>query len=397
MLTESSMNRKQNPTRRFSGVLAIVIATTLVAPDVSAQSARAAQILEPRPITGPQTCATSSCHGGADEKSRQFVMWSQHDVHSRAYATLTTARSARMAEALKIPDATTSARCTTCHAPAQTVSPSLLAADAKVEHGVSCVSCHGTGDSWLRSHTRPDLTHGERVAAGMRDVKSLYQRANTCVACHQNIEPALLSVGRHPALYFELDGQTQSQPKHWSEPAGRSGAQAWFVGQAVALRETSRALANGQNPDSGRANPHWQALVWLVQKAAFGPVAAAAGKLPLSFSPANASAAQQVSDQVAQNSTADWTTAEIKQTLIRLANTHTEFSDQKIAALSHACRAERLVMGLDRLLAALPKADSPAGVSAQLDQLFRLVQSQPEFIPAIFARELATFAQLVGK
>ena len=167
------------------------------------------------------------------------------------------------------------------------------------------------------------------------------------------------------------------------------------IGKPKAVRAVG--LANGQNPDSGRANPHWQALVWLVQKAAFGPVAAAAGKLPLSFSPANASAAQQVSDQVAQNSTADWTTAEIKQTLIRLANTHTEFSDQKIAALSHACRAERLVMGLDRLLAALPKADSPAGVSAQLDQLFRLVQSQPEFIPAIFARELATFAQLVGK
>ena len=51
---------------------------------------------------------------------------------------------------------------------------------------------------------------------------------------------------------------------------------------------------------------------------------------------------------------------------------------------------------LDRLIAASPAGEVPPGTSAQLDRLFRLVQSQPDFAPAGFARELAAFAALLG-
>ncbi len=390
------MKRKQNPPRRFVGVFFLFFGMPLVPHLVSAQPVGTGATLELRPITGPQSCANSSCHGGADEKSRQFVTWSQHDVHSRAYATLTTARAARMTEALKIPDAPTSARCTTCHAPVQTVAPALRAVDAQITDGVSCVSCHGPSDPWLRTHTRPDLTHNDRVAAGMRDVRNLYHRANTCVACHQNIESDVLDVGRHPALHFELDGLTHSQPKHWREPEGRTGAQAWFVGQAVALRETSAALT-GSQANLSREVPRWQALVWLVQRAGSEDATTALGKLSLDAAPANFAAARQVADQVAQNSANAWSAADAQRALTRLTNTHSEFRDAKIPALSHACRAERLVMALDRLLAALPAGEAPRGASARLDQLFRLVQSQPEFAPVVFANELAIFSQLFGK
>ena len=54
-------------------------------------------------------------------------------------------------------------------------------------------------------------------------------------------------------------------------------------------------------------------------------------------------------------------------------------------------------MALDRLLAALPAGEAPREASAQLNKLFRLVQSQPEFAPAVFATELAIFSQLFGK
>ena len=50
------------------------------------------------------------------------------------------------------------------------------------------------------------------------------------------------------------------------------------------------------------------------------------------------------------------------------------------------------MLALDRLVAASPAGEVPAAASAGLDRLFRLVQSQPDFAPAGFARELAAFA-----
>jgi hypothetical protein len=345
------------------------------------------------PVYGARSCATSGCHGGADEKSRQFVLWSQHDVHSRAYATLTTARAARMAEALQIPDATTSARCTSCHAPGQTVAPALRAPDAPVAEGVSCVSCHGPAAAWMRSHTRSDLTHSERVAGGMRDLRSLYHRANACVACHQNLEPEIVAVGRHPVLTFELDGQAHSQPKHWREPDGHSGAQAWFVGMAVALRERSWALARGR-AEVGDEGQRWQAQLWLIRHACPPEESRALAGLANEPVAANFARALEVCDGLAQRTARDWPAAATGRALKRLAGAHREFGDPGLAARAQAFRAELLVVALDRLLAATPAGERPREASAGLDRLFRLVQSQPDFAPRAFAVELARFAGL---
>ena len=105
---------------------------------------------------------------------------------------------------------------------------------------------------WLRGHTRKDWTYATRVGAGMRDLRNFYVRANTCVACHQNLDADLLAAG-HPELTFELDGQSVAEPKHWRDEDPWSGPRAWLVGQAVALREMSWALANSETPD-GRCN-----------------------------------------------------------------------------------------------------------------------------------------------
>ena len=104
----------------------------------------------------------------------------------------------------------------------------------------------------------------------------------------------------------------------------------------------------------------------------------------------------QIADAVAQDAARTWSAADTRPALVRLANTHAEFSDTQISALAHACRAERLVLALDRLIAASAAGEVPPGVSAKLDRLFRLVQSQPDFAPAGFARELAAFAALLG-
>src|ERR1017187_4457125 len=164
---------------------------------------------------GSQSCSSSSCHGGAGEKSNQYTIWSSRDFHhQRPFATLTTARSARIADVLKIGDPTQSARCTVCHTPLQTVPPERLGKEVKITEGVSCENCHGPAENWIRSHTRPDYTPTDRVAAGMRDLKNLYVRANTCVACHQNVDSDIREAG-HPELIFELDGQSVTMPRHW--------------------------------------------------------------------------------------------------------------------------------------------------------------------------------------
>src|SRR5207245_11646033 len=102
---------------------------------------------------------------------------------------------------------------TASNAPLQTVPNELLSQGLAIGVGVSCESCHGRAEHWLRGHTRHDWSHADRVRAGMRDLRNLYVRANTCVACHQTLASDIRQAG-HPELLFELDGQAVSQPKH---------------------------------------------------------------------------------------------------------------------------------------------------------------------------------------
>ena len=95
----------------------------------------------------------------------------------------------------------------------------------------------------------------------MRDLRNLYVRANACVACHQNLAPELLKAG-HPDLFFELDGQSVAEPKHWVDEEPWSGLRQWLTGQAVALREMSWALATDPTNDA-LSVARWDGLAWL--------------------------------------------------------------------------------------------------------------------------------------
>lgn len=342
---------------------------------------------------GASSCSTSGCHGGAGEKSSQYVTWSQRDVHSRTFAALTTSRSARMAEALSIPDAAVSLRCVVCHAPLATVEPASLGAGVEASEGVSCVSCHNPPDGWIRGHTRSDWTHADRVAAGMRDLNDLYTRANTCVACHQDIDPEIIGTGHHPALVFEMDGQTQDEPRHWTDHAQGMGAQAWFVGQAVALREVSWALLNG-HAEASRSAPVAESLGWLLDRSGlefkeqpFGDEAQ---------TPASLASTVEKADLLAKKAARTWDPAFATAALRRLASTKGDFAPGLQPLRVQASRADRLVLALDRLLAAMPAATRPVAASESLDKLFHLAQSQPDFDPAAFSLELGRFSGALG-
>ncbi len=326
---------------------------------------------------GAAGCASAMCHGGAGELRGQHAIWSKLDFHTRAHATLTTARSQRFADTLKLGNPADAARCTVCHHPFQSVPAEKKAATVGQFEGVSCESCHGAAEAWVRFHTRADITHADRVNAGMRDLKNLHVRAGTCVACHQNLDPEIRAAG-HPELTFELDGQSVAEPKHWRETNAWSGPQAWLVGQSVALREMSWQLEREPSAKKTEAERQ-QALLWLLQK--------------ISGQTAPDGAAQTWSDQLARDAAGKKGSASATRAqLAALAALQSDFKNAAIAQPLQARRAERLVLGLDRLLAAF-KLEKKSAPSVKLDQLFKDVQSLPDFDPARFAAHLGEFEE----
>lgn len=340
---------------------------------------------------GANSCASSSCHGGGSVNQNQFLVWSLKDFHSqRPVATLATARAKQIADAAGIVDPTTDERCTTCHAPLRDVPEGLRGKNFEAGEGVSCESCHGPAENWLRSHTRTDYTRDDRTAAGMRDLENLYVRANTCVACHQVISQPLLLAG-HPELIFELDGQSVAEPKHWSAAKNGNGAQVWFVGQAVALREISWELAQEKSPAENEIN-RWRGLIWLMDR-----VCAIDPNLPkapdTTFRPnlENFGLVQKWGDALAQAAAKlQWTDKQSQAALVALANTSEDF-ETTIPQPVQARRAERLVLALDRLVTAQKNSQA----DAELNRLFQLAQSLPDFDPKTFAVALDKFSQTI--
>ncbi len=190
-------------------------------------------------VLGSGSCATSGCHGGAGLGKGAYNIWKHSDPHDKASATLTNGQSTAIAQKMGIKSAAESVSCTACHAPMKNVAPSLLMpADQgpAEDKDFSCANCHGGAEKWILSHTRPDYPRAALEKLGMRPLGNAYQRANACVACHQNLSNELVKAN-HPPLIFELDGLLVEQPKHWREDADFSHVKTWLIGQAVALRE----------------------------------------------------------------------------------------------------------------------------------------------------------------
>ena len=346
----------------------------------------------PVKFLGANSCASSSCHGGGGANQNQFLVWSLKDFHSqRPSATLATARAKQIADALDIKDPTADARCTVCHAPLHEVPENLRGDNFKISEGVSCESCHGTAENWLRAHTRTDWTRADRTAAGMRDLQNLYVRANVCVACHQNVDADILTAG-HPELIFELDGQSVAEPKHWSAEKNGNGAQAWLVGQAVALREMEWQISREPKPDK-KLIARRDALVWLLLTVSGVDSSYHLGSLLDARQ--DAPVIQQWADNFARAAAKNWKEENSSRALIWLSLTSASF--QNVSSEVAARRAERLVLALDRLVAALPELNKNEPVQSALNQLFKLAQSIPDFDSTKFANALADFSRTLSQ
>jgi hypothetical protein len=348
-------------------------------------------------FVGSVGCKSSSCHGGAGPKRSQYFTWSQKDFHTKAFVVLLNARSQRIAESLGIAPAQSSARCTVCHSPLQSVDPSRLTPAAHPDEGVSCESCHGAAGGWLRGHTRKDWTYNTRVGAGMRDLRNLYVRATACAACHQNLAPELLKAG-HPDLFFELDSQSVAEPKHWKDEDPWSGLREWLTGQAVALREMSWALASEPGND-GASNARWNGLAWLCATTTSG-----GGPGPQVTQPVAApgmsefNRARSEADALARRAaTSNWSDSGARALLTVLASTDADFSATTTPPVL-AQRAKRLVLALDRLVNALNQNRGwKLKIDNELNQLFEDVKTLDPFDAATFATHLKAFRNALEK
>ena len=159
---------------------------------------------------------------------------------------------------------------------------------------------------------------------------------------------------------------------------------AWLIGQAVALREMSWQLERETAP-SENLRARWEGLRWLLEKAT--------AKEKIGATPVDGFArVREWSDQLARAiSEREWPAIRTRESLLKLASTQEDFLLPKLAPAVQARRAERLVLALDRLMSALEeKADlKPAG--EKLNELFREVQSLPDFDAAKFAARLRDF------
>jgi hypothetical protein len=367
-------------------------------------------------------CKSSSCHGGAGPKREQYTIWSRQDFHARAFAILTDARSARIAESVGGGEAPTNVRCTICHSPFQSVAQTRLASTAHPDEGVSCESCHGAAGPWLRGHTRTDWTYAMRVSAGMRDLRSLYVRANSCVACHQNIDHNLLKAG-HPTMIFELDGQSVNQPRHWRDDDPWIGPRAWLTGQAVALREAAWRSRTDVDPAPDMQQTSL-ALAWLLAKVTIVEPALPKVSEPIS---SDLELLQKQADDLARRA-ANWKpgAASTMSILRALAATEIESTSPVISnaganttiegpamptfvpptvrsgssptkeALLY--RARRLVLALDRLSAALNQnSATPLKIDNELNALGEDVRGSEGFNPARFTEHLRAFRAALAK
>ena len=329
-------------------------------------------------FTTASSCSSTSCHGGGSAHNESLI-YERHDRHAFAAGILAKGTALRMAESLGITgDLAKATQCNVCHSPMQGVPLDRLTKDVRPDRGVSCESCHGPAENWLRFHTRRDVNFEQIVASGLRDMNSLYGRANACVACHLNLDDSLLRAG-HPELHFELDRQLLDEPPHYTDARPSLGPRQWQTGQATALRELSWKLATKREEE---LVPRWKALHWLLRKTE-------AGKSPLPER-GEFAAMQIAADELAKTSAKTlWTTDQVRSLLKHYVSLQAEFSDPKAEKKELRRRAEVLTPAIDRLAQNTGKASANKAFSIALEEVRILSSQGKDFNPSQFANALA--------
>jgi hypothetical protein len=216
----------------------------------------------------------------------------------------------------------------------------------------------------------------------MRDLRSIYVRANACVACHQVLDDQIAAAG-HPPLLFELTAQMKNEPPHWRD-LRESSVRTWLAGQASALRELSWNAAlqkDSRNADDPAAAQR-AALAWLLGKAT-----ALDSTLPKIPERADIGTIRQAADQLAAHASAHDPSGSYASNLFRVfassANDFKTPSFRSTETLFYCAR--RLVLALEALT---NDGQMNSRYLAELRQLNTDVAALSSFDANTFARDL---------
>lgn len=227
--------------------MAVVCATGTAGP-------AAAQQQPAETVVGPVKCA--ECH-----KSEARIWEGTH--HFRTFTELPRKDTAReIADKMEIRRIKADSECLGCHFTSQ-----IVDGDEKTTAGISCESCHGGAQAWLKRHSefsgheKAEQESAEEAAtrwadaeaAGMIRPQDIYLLAKNCYSCHVVPKEDLVNTGGHPAgSPFELVAWSQGEIRHnsWYSPdksnrkASADRKRVFFVvGTAVELEVSLRAVA----------------------------------------------------------------------------------------------------------------------------------------------------------
>ena len=134
----------------------VLLAVTVLPPSSWAAEPPPLPNMSPDAHLGVASCASATCHGatspvpGGVVLQNEYVTWQTRDPHSRAYATLLSEESQRIARNLGLPDAHTADVCLDCHA--DNVSSERRGPRFQLEDGGWSWCEYGKSDPWMTAY-----------------------------------------------------------------------------------------------------------------------------------------------------------------------------------------------------------------------------------------------------
>ena len=219
---------------------------------------------------GVATCGNSTCHSvprveePSNVRQDEHQTWLLLDRHSKAYNTLLSKESQRIANKLGLKDAHTADICLDCHA--DNVAAEKRGDEFHMSDGVGCEACHGGSEKWISSHTVMPYDYARNIADGMFPTANLIQRTRLCASCHIGNEQKMathdIMGAGHPRLSFELDTFAVRQPEHYLVDADylqRKGNDnnvvRLLIGAAVQAQWVAVNLTNRKMLDTNKGHP----------------------------------------------------------------------------------------------------------------------------------------------